>query len=44
MIVVNRKVTQKFYVKDSTGELIKAPNGTVIESGMIEGERDDQEF
>lgn len=38
MVVVNKRITQRFFVKDEQGRLRNPPSGCIIDSGLVENE------
>ena len=35
-MVVNKRITQRFFVKDQQGRLVNPPNGCIIDKGLVE--------
>jgi hypothetical protein len=36
--VVNKRITQRFFVKDFNGELRNPPSGCIIDQGLVESD------
>jgi hypothetical protein len=36
LIVVNKRITQRFFVKDGNGKLMNPPNGCIIDKSLVE--------
>lgn len=36
VIVVNKRISQRFFVKDNRGNLINPPSGCIIDKGLVE--------
>ena len=36
LIVVNKRITQRFFVKDSRGNLMNPPSGCIVDRGLVE--------
>ena len=35
-MVVNKRITQRFFVKDARGNLMNPPNGCIVDKGLVE--------
>jgi hypothetical protein len=36
LVVVNKRITQRFFVKDDRGNLINPPSGCIVDKGLVE--------
>jgi hypothetical protein len=36
VIVVNKRISQRFFVKDQGGRLVNPPSGCIIDKGLVE--------
>lgn len=36
VVVVNKRITQRFFVKDQNGRLVNPPSGCIIDKGLVE--------
>ena len=43
LVVVNKRITQRFFVKDSNGRLMNPPTGCIIDRGLVEKSGDNKE-
>lgn len=46
VVVVNKRISQRFFVKDEAGRLVNPPSGCIIDKGLVEhsGEDSDKKF
>lgn len=44
LIIVNKRITQRFFVEDERGNLINPPSGCIIDKGLVENSSSDKEF
>lgn len=38
VIIVNKRISQRFFVKNEKGQLVNAPSGTVIDTNVVQSE------
>ena len=36
LVVVNKRITQRFFVQDNQGRLINPPSGCIVDKGLVE--------
>ena len=44
VIIVNKRITQRFFVQDGNGGYINPPSGTIIDKGLVENESSEMEY
>jgi aubergine len=44
VIIVNKRITQRFFVEDGQGRLINPPSGALIDRGVVENQDSMQEY
>lgn len=44
VVVVNKRITQRFFLPDSRGNMVNPPSGSLIDSTLVQSEDSDQEF
>ena len=44
LIIVNKRITQRFFVEDNRGGYINPPSGCIIDTGLVENEKSDMEY
>lgn len=44
VIIVNKRITQRFFVPDGNGQLINPPSGCIVDTGLVENDSADFEY
>lgn len=44
VVIVNKRITQRFFVENSDGQLVNPPSGCIIDSNVVEHNADDQDY
>jgi hypothetical protein len=44
LIIVNKRITQRFFVDNGSGQLINPPSGCVVDTKVVENEDSDKEY
>lgn len=44
LIIVNKRISQRFFVDDGRGQLINPPSGCVVDTKLVENETSDKEY
>ena len=44
VIIVNKRITQRFFIEDGRGQLINPPSGALIDSKIVENQDSQQEY
>jgi hypothetical protein len=44
VIIVNKRISQRFFVEDNRGNLINPPSGCLIDTKLVENEKSNLEY
>ena len=44
VIIVNKRITQRFFVEDENGAYVNPPSGCIIDKGLVENQSSDVEY
>ena len=44
VVVVNKRIHQRFFVKEANGRLVNPPSGCIIDQGLVDTHLDDKQF
>jgi hypothetical protein len=44
LIIVNKRITQRFFVDNGQGSLINPPSGCIVDTKLVENEDSDKEY